>query len=600
MLYQKILPRLVVLCSILFLASCSVLNSSTPPPPSPRPTRVPTVPTFRNSPGDVVRKSLYAIEKQDADQYLDALDPALRQEPNYFFANTLSKGLLGSFGLGGVGDLSKVSFRELKLNTQNIDDNSARVDVTGKLRNLAVATEEDFNGSFYTRNIDGTWYVSSEEIVRAAELQAAAQAAQQALFDQCNHPLEAIKFELSEPVKFGAEASTFKIKITNTDNKVHSLRIGWYLNLGTKEISSSNDDQISVDLPKNKSVTVPVKFRTPSDAKADSQQLTFRIYEVDDATYDYEDGTIRYNRILQQPYQCEVANQRILLRTPKPNLRLNGLKMVSPNEGWAFTARDPFMVHYKDGQWTLVSLPITDYYFYGMSVLSPNEVWTVGSSDVRPTIVYRLQNGQWEALPSERLREYDLRELSMVSPTEGWAVGDRYTYGAFLHYVDGDWLRVGEGDYSADMQTIQMLSDTDGWAGGDNLFHYNGEEWTVAYKPDYPGVVDLQMLSSDIGWAITCQTALHYRNGTWTEKKLPNNSCLTGISMLSDDEGWASTGDPYGSGEIFHYKDGEWTLETTTRNPLRGIQMISPTEGFAVGGDIILKYENGTWSEIDW
>lgn len=599
MFFRNSITCIVIVCSVFFISSCSILNPSTPPPPSPRPTRVPTVPTFKDTPEDVVRKSLYAIEKQDADQYLDALDPALRQEPNYFFANTLSKGLFSAFGLGGVGDMTKLSFRGLKLNRQNIDENSARVDVTGKLRNLAVATEEDFSGSFYTRKIDGTWYVSSEEIVRAAEIQAAAQATQQALFDMCRHPLEAIKIEIVEPIKFGAESSTFKIKITNADNKVHSLRIGWFLNLGASEISSSNDDQITVDLPKNKSVTVPVKFGTPSGAKMDSQQLTFRIYEVDDATYDYEDGTIKYNRILQQPYQCEVDNQRIVLHTPKPELRLNGLKMVSPNEGWAFTARDPFMVHYKDGNWTLVSLPITDYYFYGMSVLSPNEIWTVGSSEFHPTVVYRFQNGQWENLPSERLREYELREVSMVSPTEGWAVGRHYTRSAILHYVDGDWLRVGDEEWD-DYNTIQMLSDTDGWIGGRYLLHYNGEEWTVAYKPEYTGIVDLQMLSSDVGWAITCETALHYTNGTWTEKNLPNKSCLSGISMLSDEEGWASTGDPYGSGEIFHYKNGEWTLETTTRNPLRGLQMISPSEGFAVGGDIILKYENGTWTELDW
>lgn len=593
MLYQKILPHLVLLCSILFLASCSIFDSSTPPPPSPRPTRVPAVPTFRNTPGDVVRKSLFAIEKQDADQYLDTLDPSLRQEPNYFFANTLSKGLLGSFGLGGVGDLSKVSFRDLKLTTQNIDDNSARVDVIGKLRNLAVATEEDFSGSFYTRKIDGTWHVSSEEIVRAAELQAAAQAAQQALFDQCNHPLEAIKLELVEPVKFGAEVSTFKIKITNADDNVHSLRIGWYLNLGTREISSSNDEQITVDLPRKKSVTVSVKFETPSDAKSESQQITFRLYEVDDATYNYEDGTIKYNRILQQPYECYAGQQKITLHIPKPPTDLRGLKMVSANEGWAFM-REPYMLHFKDEKWTYVNVPVGYFEISGLDALDADNVWATAYAFPSASMVLRLYNGQWEPVNNDRIRDYGLSDISMISPTEGWAVGGD---NVLFHFVDGDWLRV-EGEFG-DLNAVYMLSEKDGWAAGDNLLHYNGEEWSVVQDLDTE-VTDLQMLSPDVGWAAGYDAALHYLDGKWQKVKYPGDCPLLSISMVSDDEGWAVESCNYSGNAILHYKDGAWSIQATARVKLWEIQMVSPTEGFAVGGDIIMKYENGIWTEIDW
>lgn len=125
--------------------------------PSPR-----TVPSFQNSPEGVVRKILDAVEKQDADQYLDALDPDLRDQPNYFFVNALVKGLLSYLGLSGMGDLSQVAFRDLSFQTLSDDGKVGEVYVQGKMRNLALATEGDFSGTFFTRNINGRWYVSSQ------------------------------------------------------------------------------------------------------------------------------------------------------------------------------------------------------------------------------------------------------------------------------------------------------------------------------------------------------------------------------------------------------------------------------------------------------
>lgn len=139
------------LLSVLALVSCG--PSATLPAPT-------AAPTFENSPEGVVRKILDAIEKQDANQYLDALDPTLRNQPNYFFASTLVRGVQSYLGLEGAGNLNQVAFRDLRFQTSNNDGTTANVSASGKIRNLAIATESDFSGGFFTKNIGGTWYVS--------------------------------------------------------------------------------------------------------------------------------------------------------------------------------------------------------------------------------------------------------------------------------------------------------------------------------------------------------------------------------------------------------------------------------------------------------
>lgn len=159
-------------------ASCSQGSSQTPV--STKATRTPRSnarPTFTvsarrtgdfpNSPEGVVRKLLDSMERQDANAYLDALDPALRDKPNYFFAQAFSTGLLSALGLGGTVDVSSIAFKNLRFDTQNDTGQTANVFVSGKIRNLSVASEEDFSESIITRSINGIWYVSDEEVVYA-------------------------------------------------------------------------------------------------------------------------------------------------------------------------------------------------------------------------------------------------------------------------------------------------------------------------------------------------------------------------------------------------------------------------------------------------
>lgn len=164
--------------------------------------------------------------------------------------------------------------------------------------------------------------------------------------------------------------------------------------------------------------------------------------------------------------------------TPQPlpaNLDLNSISMVSPTEGWAVGHTtpppnfnvlqappgknyiDPVLLHYEQGRWSQAALP----------KLEPN----------------------WGAMT--------LNSISMVSATEGWAVGntvlppgvDGFQIGIVLHFLNGQWSVTYE-QRAFRISTVFMRSASDGWmlgtATGDTqqqalVLHYNGSEWATVH-----------------------------------------------------------------------------------------------------------------------
>ncbi|HEX8727204.1 MAG TPA: hypothetical protein VF739_01190, partial [Ktedonobacterales bacterium] len=105
---------------------------------------------------------------------------------------------------------------------------------------------------------------------------------------------------------------------------------------------------------------------------------------------------------------------------------------------------------------------------------------------------------------------------------------------------------------------------------------------------------------------------IHGEKGHWVIAK--SFDAATGVSisdlaMVSPTEGWA-VGGIFGSntyGVVLHFKDGDWSEEPFhPRGVLSAIAMVSPTEGWAVGGDTtpngavtILHYSDGAWASVD-
>jgi hypothetical protein len=133
-----------------------------------------------NSPESVVIAALKAIEANDANAYLDVVDPQFRSSSgNYFFFSQFLSAAMELFGLGGTlgKDASRVNFRDLTAQVIDTQGALTRVWVSGFVRSPAFATEQAFEDIVFVRQIGGRWFISAPT---ASEIDLASQATRQA------------------------------------------------------------------------------------------------------------------------------------------------------------------------------------------------------------------------------------------------------------------------------------------------------------------------------------------------------------------------------------------------------------------------------------
>ena len=124
------------------------------------------------------------------------------------------------------------------------------------------------------------------------------------------------------------------------------------------------------------------------------------------------------------------------------------------------------------------------------------------------------------------------------------------------------------------------------------------------------------MLSPTEGWAAGTFGILHYTGGTWERVTRPVAKPLHDIAMASPTEGWIGgsfQNFPPPLGLLLHYSGGQWEvvdsgLRRSARpeqpspgvgSDLYAIQMVSPTEGWAVGAlDTIVHLQGGAWARM--
>ncbi|HEV2236614.1 MAG TPA: hypothetical protein VGR57_08125, partial [Ktedonobacterales bacterium] len=150
------------------------------------------------------------------------------------------------------------------------------------------------------------------------------------------------------------------------------------------------------------------------------------------------------------------------------------------------------VLHYDGRNWAREILPDPHMRITGLAMTSPTTGWAVGVLP-RPTrgsgfgdatqpdnaVILRYQAGTWEEqarFPGPVDSFTSFTDVSMVSASEGWAVG---TGGLIVHYIQGSWTRVSSHTNQA-LQSIAMVSATEGWAVGDGgtILHYSGGAWS--------------------------------------------------------------------------------------------------------------------------
>lgn len=271
---------------------------------------------------------------------------------------------------------------------------------------------------------------------------------------------------------------------------------------------------------------------------------------------------------------------------------------------------------------------------------------------VAATLFYQhTHTGQGGVTPVPGSQSW-LEDISMVSPTEGWAVG--YTISpsgdsaqkdpvVLMHYQDGVWTPV-ETSLHGRFTSISMDSATDGWAvGGSAIIHYDGQSWKQVSLHTSLQMERIQMVSKTEGWIVGSDLTdgiLHYNGYAWTAQPLPASLELGGqrtidlqdLSMVSATEGWASgevneilslnpgqSMQAPAAGVILHYTNGQWKVESTfDQAKVTTISLASATEGWASGmfekttttqangqttsstsiSPLLLHYSNGIWTQV--
>lgn len=216
----------------------------------------------------------------------------------------------------------------------------------------------------------------------------------------------------------------------------------------------------------------------------------------------------------------------------------------------------------------------------------------------------------------------NLRAVKMVSRTEAWAAGDG---GTLLRYLNGAWQRdVNFRELNNDLKGIAFANSNLGWVVGERrgggvpfMARWNGATWTAERLPSaIQGSINaISVLSERDAWAVGNTSGgdpliVHWDGASWKEFASPGGGKLNDVQMLSSRSGWAVG---KGSGlqpMILRYKDGVWTKASFWNNrgttdvlaslELKSIQMVSETQGYAVGTrDYPMLDPRGLFLEFD-
>lgn len=314
--------------------------------------------------------------------------------------------------------------------------------------------------------------------------------------------------------------------------------------------------------------------------------------------------------------------------------------------------------------WNRVPSPSRQVYneLSAIKVLSPDDVWAVGSSGDRNfgdfTLIEHWNGTAWSIVPSPDPGSdtNSLRAVDGVSPEDLWAVGSYDSGGNLaqplaLHWDGTAWSQVdvpGLNSLRATLSGLVVISAGDVWAAGYTwgqgggiayrtlLLHWDGTAWTQVPSPN-AGTWDDRLTSisavsaGDIWVAgrsgradgIYQPLVEHFDGTTWSIVPLPSvdpvNGFLNGISAAASNDIWAAgytcpANCPGFSSDTMlsmHWDGAAWSVVDNAplggdASYLNSIVALSGGEAWAVGergttgpgGTITIHREGGAWAVV--
>jgi hypothetical protein len=359
-----------------------------------------------------------------------------------------------------------------------------------------------------------------------------------------------------------------------------------------------------------------------------------------------------------------IRTPRAALSRPAPTAAagfpgaLNGISALSPSDVWA-VGYDPagsLIVHWNGSSWSQEPAPgPADATLNGVSMVSPTDGWAVGSylrtspDDQFRFLILHWNGTSWTQVPAPAPAQGALRDVSMVSASDGWAVGVAATgpggAAVVLHWNGTSWtqMQIPVTSGFSDLFGVSAGSASDAWAVGSAgiramTLHWNGTSWTQVSTPSPGRVSSLSAVSDASGlgaWAVglygtattkatanmTRTLTLHWDGTTWQRIRAPSPGQgipsdvpineLAGVAITSPSSAW-SVGDdtvPVNAGQAAMTVLWNGTSWTRVKNPggaaysfLTAVSMLSPSEGWAAGRDdstgqaVILHWNGTSWT----
>ena len=287
-------------------------------------------------------------------------------------------------------------------------------------------------------------------------------------------------------------------------------------------------------------------------------------------------------------------------RTVTANVSRTASVLPSSTIGWMSPTTRPSNTPFStpppcSQAWNAITSPNPGNYnnsLYAVTTDSDGDVWAVGPG----ALIERWNGTSWQVMPTGNVTG-TLEGVTMVSPTDGWAVG--YT-GApdvmprSMHWNGTSWSVVPMPDvnaYLVRLHDVAAVSATDVWAVGwivpdgqvysrELVMRWNGTAWSVVPTiGGAPEILATALYSVDViapndVWAVGIveeagkkrTLTMHWNGAVWARVASPNvgneDNILESVSAVGTDSVWA----------VGHYYDPAISFDRTLAMRWNGTQ----------------------------
>jgi hypothetical protein len=265
--------------------------------------------------------------------------------------------------------------------------------------------------------------------------------------------------------------------------------------------------------------------------------------------------------------------------------------------------------------------PAFNNFLFGISGDSENDIWAVGTI-VQGALGLRFDGSNWKSVPMALPNTGDMRGVNVLSPDDVWAVGSvfnsntQHNTTVIQHFDGKKWSVVPSPQFSSGAQlfAVKAISPSDVFAVGETqsdnqlpsplVAHFDGTKWSVLPTPQFKGqTVSLRAIAatSDTDIWVTGfsfggpPVIMHFDGQQFRVVPFPTSdktASLGEVAAIAPADAWvvgAASDGTTGPGETLtaHWDGKVWTVvpspDLTKNDGLVAVAAISPTDVWAAG-----------------